>query len=95
MLEVTAQTMPPARPVQGSAIENLDLGDKLFMKLDVGKTSAYVNELIPVKVKFYVNRMNLSDIQLPTFDQEGFSKIEFKEPKQYRERVGGLTYDVL
>ena len=54
-----------------------------------------MNELIPITVKLYVNQMNVSDIQLPAFSQEGFSKIEFKEPKQYKETVGGLTYDVL
>lgn len=75
--------------------DKLDLEDRLFLTLDVGKTNAYVNELIPVAVKLYVNRLNISDIQLPAFDQEGFSKVEFKEPKQYREEVSGLVYDVL
>lgn len=72
-----------------------NLEDRLFLTLSADKTHAYVNELIPVTVKMYVNRLNLSDIQLPTFGQEGFSKIEFKEPKQYKEEVGGILYDVL
>lgn len=75
--------------------EPLDLGDRMFLTLFVDKTVAYVNELIPVTVKLYVNRLNVSDIQLPTFAQEGFSKVEFKEPKQYRERLNGLLYEVL
>jgi hypothetical protein len=37
----------------------------------------------------------VSDIQLPTFEQEGFSKIEFREPKQYKENFHGAIYDVL
>ena len=75
--------------------QDIDLGERIFLTLDVGKTTAYVNELIPVTVKLYVNRINVSDIQLPTFEQEGFSKVEFKEPKQYREQSGGVVYEVL
>ncbi len=75
--------------------EKLNLEDRIFLTLDVGKTTTYVNELVPVTVKLYVNRLNVSDIQLPTFGQEGFSKVEFKEPKQYRENEGGVVYDVL
>ncbi|MDO8525321.1 MAG: BatD family protein, partial [Candidatus Omnitrophota bacterium] len=75
--------------------EKMNLEDRIFVTLNLDKPTAYVNELIPVTVKLYVNQMNVSDIQLPAFSQEGFSKIEFKEPKQYRERMGGLTYDVL
>lgn len=78
-----------------SLIEKQDLKDRLFLTLAVDKTRAYANELIPVIVKLYVNRLNLSDIQLPAFDQEGFSKADFKEPKQYREEVNGMLYEVL
>ena len=46
-------------------------------------------------MKFYVYRLNVSDIQLPVFSQEGFSRIEFKEPKQFKENLNGTIYDVL
>lgn len=75
--------------------DTLDLGDRIFLKLGIGKTTAYVNELIPISVKLYVHRLNVGDIQLPTFSQEGFSKVEFREPKQYREELDGLVYEVL
>jgi len=76
-------------------IDSLDIKDRLFLTLKLDKTQAYVNEIVPVTIKTYVNRMNVSDIQLPTFNQEGFSKAQFEDPKQYRERMGGLLYDVL
>ena len=82
---------PAAEPIT----EKMNLEDRMFVTLNLDKPTAYVNELIPVTVKLYVNRMNVSDIQLPAFSQEGFSKVEFKEPKQYRENMNGLTYDVL
>jgi hypothetical protein len=84
-------------PAEGeeSIVESLDLKDRLFLTLKIDKNNAYINELIPVIIKLYVNRLNVSDIQLPVFGQEGFSKAQFEEPKQYRERMGGLLYDVL
>lgn len=80
---------------EDNILDSLDLKDKLFITLKIDKTRAYVNEIIPVTIKIYVNRLNVSDIQLPTFNQEGFSKAQFEEPKQYRERMGGVLYDVL
>ena len=94
-LEVTEEKILKEAPKEEVVAEKLNLEDKIFLTLDVGKTTAYINELIPVTVKLFVNRLNVSDIQLPTFEQEGFSKIEFKEPKQYKDHVGGLIYDVL
>lgn len=96
-LEVAEESAPavaPQQPIRLDA-EQMNLGDRMFLQLSADKTVAFVNELIPVTVKLYVNRLNVSDIQLPTFEQESFSKVEFKEPKQYRERVNGLLYDVL
>ncbi len=92
---VEERVAPMSQPIGPSVLQQMNMGDRIYLTLFVDKPASYVNELIPVTVKLYVNRLNVSDIQLPSFDQEGFSKVEFKEPKQYRERVGGLLYDVL
>ncbi|MBI5124399.1 MAG: protein BatD [Candidatus Omnitrophica bacterium] len=99
-LTVSEEKPKEEAPVKSTAaeeniVDSLDLKDKLYITLKADKTRAYVNELIPVTIKLYVNRLNVSDIQLPTFNQEGFSKAQFEEPKQYRERMGGSLYDVL
>ncbi len=86
---------PVKRAAEEDIIDSLDIKDRLFLTLKADKAKAYINEIVPVTIKVYVNRMNVSDIQLPTFNQEGFSKAQFEEPKQYRERMGGLLYDVL
>ena len=95
VLEATEEKVMPQEKAPAALSETINLEDRIFVTLTVDKTTAYVNELIPVTVKLYVNRLNVSDIQLPTFSQEGFSKIEFKEPKQYRENAGDTIYDVL
>ena len=91
----STQRSQPQAPAPEPINEKMNLEDRIYVTLNLDKPTAYVNELIPVTVKLYVNRMNVSDIQLPAFSQEGFSKVEFKEPKQYRENINGLTYDVL
>ena len=97
MLEVSEEKpVVVSKEPEGLPItDKLNLDDRIFLTLTSDKTNAYVNELIPVTVKLYVNRLNVSDIQLPVFSQEGFSKIEFKEPKQFKERSGNTVYDVL
>lgn len=95
-LEVTSEkVMAQAARPQAPVVEKLNLGDRVFVTLEAEKLAGYVNELIPVTVRLFVNRMNVSDIQLPTFDQEEFSKVAFKEPKQYRRSMGGVLYDIL
>lgn len=95
-LEAVDERVAPMAPSAGpNVLRQMNMDDRVYLTLFVDKPAAYVNELIPVTVKLFVNRLNVSDIQLPSFDQEGFSKVEFKEPKQYRERVGGFLYDVL
>lgn len=86
---------PMAQSAGANILQQMNMTDRIYLTIFVDKPAAYVNQLIPVTVKLYVNRLNVSDIQLPSFDQEGFSKVEFKEPKQYRERVAGFLYDVL
>lgn len=95
-LEVTSEkVMAQAARPQAPVVEKINLGDRVFVTLEADKLAGYVNELIPVTVRLFVNRMNVSDIQLPTFDQEEFSKVAFKEPKQYRRSMGGVLYDIL
>ncbi|MDO8535415.1 MAG: BatD family protein [Candidatus Omnitrophota bacterium] len=93
--EERARPEPVKTADEENIVDSLDIKDRLFLTLKVDKTQAYVNEIVPVTIKVYVNRMNVSDIQLPNFNQEGFSKAQFEDPKQYRERMGGLLYDVL
>lgn len=96
ILEVSEERVAPEdQSSAADVMRELNMDDRIYLTLFVDKPAAYVNELIPVTVKLYVNRLNVSDIQLPTFEQEGFSKIDFKEPKQYRERIGGMIFDVL
>lgn len=93
--EEKAVKAPAPKAEEPAVMEKLNIDDRMFLVLRLDKQSAYVNELVPVSIKLYVNRLNVSDITLPVFEQEGFSKVEFKEPTQYKEERDGVVYDVL
>lgn len=78
-----------------SAGETPDLSDRIFVIIESGKIKAYQNELIPIKVKLYINNLAVRDIQYPSFSGGAFSIGDFGEPRQYRETLGGILYDVI
>lgn len=76
--------------------ENLDVGERLFMVIQANKNKAYINEAVPVSIKLYVNKLGIRDIRLRQVDHEGLSLGRFyNRPFQYREDIGGVTYDVI
>ncbi|MFH1045891.1 MAG: BatD family protein [Candidatus Omnitrophota bacterium] len=79
-----------APPVQPEGLEN-----RALVVMEVGKRQAYVNEAIPIKVKLYVSRMAIRDIQYPEFAHEGFSVGEYSVPRQYQEAMNGIAYTVV
>ena len=72
-----------------------DLGDRVFVKMHAEKKSAYINEIIPLTIKLYVNGIGVRDIQYPEYNHEGFSGGQFDKPGQYQETLGGSVYDVV
>lgn len=71
------------------------LRDRVFLVLSPEKSKAYVNEIIPVYLKLYINRVNIRDIQYPEFSQKGFSVSGFDKPVQEREFMDRVRYDVV
>ena len=72
-----------------------DLEDRIFLVMQAEKNEAYVNEIIPLTIKLYVNNLAIRDIQYPEFAHEGFSTEGFSEPEQYQESLSGLIYDLI
>ena len=84
-------------PSQGgvSQANTQDLEDRVFIVMQPGKKKAYVNEIIPLTIKLYINKFAVRDIQYPEFEHPGFSVDKFDEPKQYQEVLGGISYNVI
>ena len=71
------------------------LGERVFVKIHAGKKSAYINEIIPLTIKLYVNGIGVRDIQYPEYSHDGFSGSQFDKPGQYKETISGSVYDVV
>jgi hypothetical protein len=80
---------------QGGEGEIKDLNERIFLTLKAQKNSGYLNEIIPLTVRLYINRLGVRDIQFPQFSHDGLSVGGFEQPKQYQENLGGINYDVI
>ena len=88
-------SQPEERREQGDSDSGRSLDDRIFLIMQTDKRKAYVNEIIPLTIKLYVNSLSVRDIQFPEFSHEGFSVDKFVEPKQYQEILNGIPYDVI
>ncbi len=74
---------------------NDEIKDRIFLVMEPAKRKAYLNEIIPLTIRLYVNRIAVRDIQYPQFMHDGFSVHEFDKPRHYQEVLGGILYDVV
>ncbi|MFH1665893.1 MAG: BatD family protein [Candidatus Omnitrophota bacterium] len=90
------QMMSAPGPSAGSPAEgSFNAGDSIFLAMDVGKRTVYMNETVPVTIKMYVKGVGLKDIEYPRYDHEGFSAGEFGEPDRTTETFRGGRYEML
>jgi len=99
-IQVLSGAAQPKRGTQGPGVSQKtileeQLKDRLFLEIEPGKLHPYVNESVPLSIKLYINRLAVRDIQYPKFEHEGFSIKEFGQPKQYRQAIGGIVYNVI
>jgi len=96
-IEVLETTTAPSenRSSQEGQLETKDLSERIFLTLELKNNKVYLNELTPVTIKLFVNRLGVRDIQFPQFNHDGFSVGELGQPKQYQEIVGGVSYDII
>lgn len=83
-----------AQPL-ASKINADELKDRIFITLTTPKNKAYLNETMPLTVKLYLNRIGVRDIQFPELETNNFSIEKFSQPKQYRQELNGVNYDVV
>jgi hypothetical protein len=80
---------------QSEQLNSEELQDRIFLTMEAGKSEIYLNEVVPLTIKLYVNNLAARDIQYPEFEHEGFSVEKFGQPRQYRESYGGVVYNVI
>ncbi|MFA7677849.1 MAG: BatD family protein, partial [Candidatus Omnitrophota bacterium] len=95
-VEVTESSSQDSVPEDIPANIQESLQEKIFAVMKVDKIKVYVNQLIPVNIKLYLdNRLDIQDIQYPQIEHEGFFLGEYQVPKQYGIVVRGSPYNVV
>jgi hypothetical protein len=74
---------------------DINLRDRVFLKMQASKSRAYINETVPLTIKLYVSTIGVRDIQFPEFKHDDISAGNFDKPLQYQEQTGGTVYDVV
>ena len=85
----------PETHIKTVTAKDLGLEKRIFLTLNSDKTNAFVDGEVSLIVKMYVNKLNVTNINIPTLYQNDLSKVKFGEPKQVKETSDGLNYDVL
>lgn len=90
----SVQGYPSAKSQNTEAIKPYT-GDRVFLVASVPRREVYINEIVPLTVKLYVNNLGLKEIEYPSFPFEGFSVGKWSEPDKRQERYDGEDYNVL
>jgi hypothetical protein len=75
--------------------KQVHLSDRVFVKMVAEKRAPYINESVPLTIKLYVSGVSVQDIQYPEYYHEGFSNGRFDKPRQYKQAIGDILYDVV
>lgn len=91
----SAQSAPYTAPVATRGDTAFYSGNDVFLLMEVPKNRIYVNEVVPVTIKLFVDNVGLKDIEYPAYPHEGFSSGEFIKPERKRESFRGKLYETL
>ncbi|MEB2286055.1 MAG: hypothetical protein B6D46_03830 [Polyangiaceae bacterium UTPRO1] len=70
-------------------------GNQLRLELSAPRTTVYVRERLPIRVKLMVGQVRVTDVQYPTVPGDGFAVDKFSEPDRREEQTPDGTFQVL
>jgi len=68
--------------------------DYFLLRLSSPRNELYLNELVPVDLKFYIRDGIRYRSQMPGITAEGFSEIKLPRPVESQEAIGGKSHTV-
>ena len=99
-IKVVKSAVSPSLPKEQTISEESEeevqaLKDRIFLVMQTEKNKAYEGEIIPVITKLYIGGLAIRDIQYPEISHEGFLMDKFAEPRQSREVINGISYEII
>lgn len=93
-VEVVKGAAPQSRGQEGAPQAD-ELKDYIYLTLTAEKERVYLNEELPITIRLYSRRLDVRDIEYPTFSSNSFSVRKFTKPVQTQEAVDGVLFDVI
>lgn len=94
---IKIQVVKGSKPAQKKAITKEDLKKYISLEIVMGKKTAYVNEGIPVTIRFYVR----SGVEIQEFSRRpdlpsaGFSVLQISNSTQRRVNIKGVRFTIV
>lgn len=70
-------------------------GNQIRLELTAPKTTVYVHERLPIRLKLMVGQVRVTDVQYPSIGGDGFAIDKLSEPDQRQEQTAEGTFQVL
>ncbi len=86
-----ASALPAPRSDSGAAAAD----NRLYLTMLIPAQDLYINERVPLTIRFYNNELTVRDIEYPELSHEGFAMSEFSKPHHYTTTKDGVRYSVV
>lgn len=91
----SGRTVSRGGRVTGQGLNGSELTDRIFLTVTPRKSTAYINEFVPVTIKLFIKNLNIRDIDYPQFSLDWLSVGEYDKPIQRRENINGSLYNTI
>jgi hypothetical protein len=75
--------------------EELKVKENAFLIIASDKDKVYVNEVFQIAAALYYRDVQITDIEYPKLNHEGFSISEFRSPQASRKQIKGYDYRII
>jgi len=93
-VEVMKGTVLQGRSQEESS-QSEELQDYIYLTFTTEKKKVYLNEELPITIHLYSRKLDVRDIEYPTFSSNGFSVQDFAKPTQTQKVVDGMLFNVI
>ena len=94
-IDVEVIDKPVELASNGTASQQENFNDKVFMKTSIEPKEVYVGEKTPLMMKIYVKDLSLQLAAAPSLKPDGFKADATASMQKEKENINGMNYDTL
>ena len=93
-LDVSKGISAPAKVSAGEPAD-MDISDRIYLEVDIPHTTVYVNEKVPVLVKFYTDWLDVENLEISDLPSEEYITEKYEGIDPAMVAKGGVKYAIL